>query len=137
MDALTAGLFVALIGVIAAIAVAFITARSRIGMLPAMAVRDSSNSSRVPVDLPESAKKFRVLGWFLALLLYLTAVFCLLQGLNALRIVHHWDLWEASFGSQLDDRTEIALYFRFWMALGIALIFIGYWAQRRLRRRAA
>jgi hypothetical protein len=135
MDALTASLVVAVVSAIAAIAVAFMTARDRIGVLPAIAARDPSNPSRVPVDLPESAKKFRVLGWFLALLLYLAAVFCLLQGLNALRIVHHWDLWEAAFGSQLDDRTEIALYFRFWMALGIALIVIAYWAQRRLRRR--
>jgi len=68
--------------------------------------------------------------------LYLLAAFCLLQGLNALRIFHHWDLWEAAFGSKLDDQAEIALYSKFWIALGIALIVIGYWAQRRLRRRS-
>jgi hypothetical protein len=135
MDALTASIVVALIGAVAVIAVAFITARGRIGVLPAMAARESSGPSRAPIDLPESAKQFRVIGWFLTLLLYLAAAFCLLQGVNDLRVVHHWDLWEAAFGSQLDDRAEIGLYSRFWMALAIALIIVGYWAQRRLRRR--
>jgi uncharacterized membrane protein len=118
------------------VVLAFITARGRIGVLPAPAAQDSPNPSRVPAALSESAKTFRVLGWFLVLLLYLAAAFCLLQGLNALRIVHHWDLWKAYFGNQLDDRTEIALYSRFWTALAIALIIVGCWAQRRLRRRA-
>lgn len=136
MDALTASIIVAVIGAIAFIVIALVTARARIGVLPAMAARDSSNPSHVPVDLPESAKQFRVLGWFLVLLFYLAAVFCLLQGVNDLRVIHHWDVWEAYFGSQLSDRAEIALYSRFWTAVGIALIFIGYWAQRRLRRRS-
>ncbi len=135
MDALTASIIVALISATAFIVAAFITARGRIGVLPALAVRDASNPSRVPIDLPESAKQFRVLGWFLVLLLYLAAAFCLLQGVNDLRVVHHWDLWEAAFGSQLADRAEISHYSRFWMALAIALIIVGYWAQRRLRRR--
>ena len=69
-------------------------------------------------------------------LLYLAAVFCLLQGLNALRIVHHWAQWEATFGSVLTAQAEIALYSKFWIALAIALCLIGYWAQRRLRRRS-
>jgi hypothetical protein len=117
MDAITASIIVALIGAAVSIAVAFITARSRIGVLPAIAIRDPSDPSRVPVDLPERAKQFRVLGWFFVVLLYLAAAFCLLQGLNDLRVVHHWDLWESSFGSQLDDKSEIALYSRFWTAL--------------------
>jgi hypothetical protein len=136
MNALTASFIVALIGATAFIVIAVITARGRIGLLPAIAVRDSSNSSHVPIDLPESAKKFRVLGWMLVLLLYLTATFCLLQGLNDLRIVFHWEQWEAYFGSRLSDRAEIALYSKFWIAIAIALIFIGFLAQRRLRRRS-
>jgi hypothetical protein len=136
MNALTASFIVALIGATAFIVIAVITARGRIGLLPAIAVRDSSNSSHVPIDLPESAKKCRVLGWMLVLLLYLTATFCLLQGLNDLRIVFHWEQWEAYFGSRLSDRAEIALYSKFWIAIAIALIFIGFLAQRRLRRRS-
>jgi hypothetical protein len=135
MNALTASFIVALIGVTAFIVIAIITARGRIGLLPAITVQDS-NSSHVPIDLSESAKKFRVLGWMLVLLLYLTATFCLLQGLNDLRIVFHWEQWEVYFGSQLSDRAEIALYSKFWMAIAIALVFIGFWAQRRLRRRS-
>jgi len=136
MNALTAIFIVALIGATTFIVVAVITARGRIGLLPAIAVRDSSKSSHVQIDLPESAKKFRVLGWMLVLLLYLTATFCLLQGLNDLRIVFHWEQWEAYFGSRLSDRAEIALYSKFWVAITIALFFIGFWAQRRLRRRS-
>ena len=131
-----ASFIVALIGATAFIVIAIITARGRIGLLPAIAVRDPSNSFHVPIDLPESAKKFRVLGWMLVLLLYLTATFCLLQGLNDLRIVFHWEQWEAYFGSRLSDRAEIALYSKFWIAIAIALIFIGFWVQRRLRRRS-
>jgi hypothetical protein len=132
MNAVTASFIVALIGAAAFIVIAIITARGRIGLLPAI----DSNSSHVPIDLSESAKKFRVLGWILVLLLYLTATFCLLQGLNDLRIVFHWEQWEAYFGSQLSDRAEIALYSKFWIAIAIALVFIGFWAQRRLRRRS-
>jgi hypothetical protein len=86
MNALTASFIVVLIGATAFIAVGVITARDRIGLLPAIAVGNSSNPYHVLIDLPESAKKFRVLGWMLALLLYLTAIFCLLQGFNDLRI---------------------------------------------------
>jgi hypothetical protein len=136
MNALMASFIVALIGATAFIVIAIITARGRIGLLPAIAVRDPSNSFHVPIDLPESAKKFRVLAWMLVLLLYLTATFCLLQGLSDLRIVFHWEQWEAYFGSRLSDRAEIALYSKFWIAIAIALIFIGFWAQRRLRRRS-
>ena len=137
MNAFTASFIVALIGAIAFIAVALITAHARIGVLPAITVRDSSNPSHLLIDLPESAKKLRVLGWMLVLLIYLTATFCLLQGLNDLRIVFHWEQWEAYFGSQLSDRAEIALYSRFWIAISVVLVFIGFWAQRRLRRRSA
>lgn len=107
-----------------------------IGLLPAIVVRDSPNSSHVPINLSESAKKFRVLGLMLVLLLYLTATFCLLQGLSDLRIVFHWEQWEAYFGSRLSDRAEIVLYSKFWIAIAIALVLIGFWAQRRLRRRS-
>ena len=69
-------------------------------------------------------------------LLYLLAVFCLLQGGNALRIVHHWEEWQASFGNILTAQAEITLYSRFWIATAIVLCLIGYWAQRRLRRRS-
>lgn len=136
MDALIAGIIVALISAVAFIAVALVTARARIGVLPARAVPDSSNPSHVQSDLSESAKKFRVLGWVLVVLFYLVATFCLLQGFNDLRIALHWEQWEAYFGSIFPDRTEIVLYFRFWIAAGVTLIFIGYWAQRRLRRRS-
>jgi hypothetical protein len=136
MNTLTASFIVALIGATAFIVVAVITARGRIGLLPAIAVRDSPNSSHVPINLSESAKKFRVLGWMLVLLLYLTATFCLLQGLSDLRIVFHWEQWEAYFGSRLSDRAEIVLYSKFWIAIAIALVLIGFWAQRRLRRRS-
>jgi len=137
MNTLTASFIVALIGATAFIVVAVITARGRrIGLLPAIVVRDSPNSSHVPINLSESAKKFRVLGWMLVLLLYLTATFCLLQGLSDLRIVFHWEQWEAYFGGRLSDRAEIVLYSKFWIAMAIALIFVGFWAQRRLRRRS-
>ena len=136
MNALTASLIVALIGVTAFIVVAIITARARIGRLPAIAGPDSSNAAQVAIGLPEKARHFRVLGWMLVLLLYLGAIFCLLQGFGDLRIFFQWDRWAAVFGSELSDRTEIALYSRFWMATGIVLIFIALWAQWRLRRRA-
>jgi hypothetical protein len=116
MDALTASIIVALIGAISSIVIALITARARIGVLPAIAVRDSSNPSHVPINLPESAKKFRVLGWMLVLMFYLTATFCLLQGLNDLRIGLHWE-GLASTGnsgkpiSAADFRTELKLPF--------------------------
>jgi hypothetical protein len=136
MDALTASLIVVAIGATAIIAAALLTARSRIGVLPAKPVEVPPGSSHLWPGLPEAAKQFRVFGWVLVVLLYLAAVFCLLQGLNALRIVHHWAQWEATFGSILTAQAEIALYSRFWIAMAIALWVIGYWAQRRLRRRS-
>ena len=135
MNALSAICIVAVIGAIALVAAAVITARTRIGRLPAVLVRDPSSPFHA-AGLPESARHFRVLGWILVLLLYLTATFCLLQGLNALRIFFHWEQWEAAFGSQLSDRVEIELYSRFWIAIGVVLIATGLWAQHRLRRRA-
>ena len=136
MNMLTASVIVALIGAIAFVVVAVITARTRIGRLPAVAVPASSDPLPVAIDLSESAKKFRVFGWMLVLLLCLTGIFCVLQGFGDLRIFFHWDQWEAVFGSQVDARAEIALYSRFWIAMGIVLIFIALWAQWRLRRRA-
>jgi hypothetical protein len=136
MDALTASLVVALIGAAAFVVVAVITARARIGRLPAIAAQASPSPSQVAIDLPESAKKFRVFGWMLVLLLYLAAIFCVLQGFGDLRIFFHWDQWAAVFGSELSDRGEIALYSRFWIALGIVLVLIALWAQWRLRRRS-
>jgi len=135
MDALTASLIVVAIGAAAFIAAALLTARSRIGVLPAQPVEVPPGSSQLWPGLSEAAKQFRVFGWVLVVLLYLVAVFCLLQGLNALRIVHHWDQWQASFGSVLTAQAEITLYAEFWNAMAIALCLIGYWAQRRLRRR--
>jgi hypothetical protein len=136
MNMLTASVIVALIGATAFVVVAVITARTRIGRLPAVAVPASSDPLPVAIDLSESAKKFRVFGWMLVLLLCLTGIFCVLQGFGDLRIFFHWDQWEAVFGSQVDARAEIALYSRFWIAMGIVLIFIALWAQWRLRRRA-
>ena len=136
MNMLTASVIVALIGATAFVVVAVITARTRIGRLPAVAVLASSDPLPVAIDLSESAKKFRVFGWMLVLLLCLTGIFCVLQGFGDLRIFFHWDQWEAVFGSQVDARAEIALYSRFWIAMGIVLIFIALWAQWRLRRRA-
>ena len=132
MDALTASLIVVAIGAAAFIVAALLTARARIGVLPA-----KTDPSSPWAGLPEQAKQFRIFGWVLVVLLYLAAVFCLLQGLNALRIVHHWDEWQATFGSILNAQAEIALYSRFWIALAIVLCLIGYWAQRRLRRRSS
>jgi hypothetical protein len=136
MNTLIAGLIVAVIGATAFIVVAVITARARIGRLPAIAGPASSNPLPAAIDLPESAKKFRVFGWMFVLALCLTGVFCLLQGFGDLRIFFHWDQWAAVFGSQLDERAEIALYSRFWIAMGIVLILIALWAQWRLRRRS-
>jgi hypothetical protein len=48
----------------------------------------------------------------------------------------NWEQWEAYFGTRLSDRAEIALYSGFWMAISVVLIFIGFWAQKRLRRRS-
>jgi hypothetical protein len=131
MDALTASLIVVVIGAAALILAAWLTARARIGVLPA-----KTDPSSPWAGLPETAKQFRVFGWVLVVLSYLAAVFCLLQGLNALRIVHHWAEWQASFGSVLNAQADIALYSRFWIALAIMLCLIGIWAQRRLRRRS-
>ena len=136
MNMLTASVIVGLIGATAFVVVAVITARTRIGRLPAVAVPASSDPLPVAIDLSESAKKFRVFGWMLVLLLCLTGIFCVLQGFGDLRIFFHWDQWEAVFGSQVDAQAEIALYSRFWIAMGIVLIFIALWAQWRLRRRA-
>ena len=136
MDALTASLVVAVIGAAAFVVVAVITARTRIGRLPAIAGQVSANPSLLAMDLPESAKKFRVFGWMLVLLLCLTAVFCLLHGLGDLRIFVHWDQWAAVFGSELSDRSEIELYSRFWIAMATVLVLIALWAQWRLRRRS-
>ena len=136
MNMLTASVIVALIGATAFVVVAVITARTRIGRLPAVAVPASSDPLPVAIDLSESAKKFRVFGWMLVLLLCLTGIFCVLQGFGDLRIFFHRDQWEAVFGSQVDAQAEIALYSRFWIAMGIVLIFIALWAQWRLRRRA-
>jgi hypothetical protein len=136
MNALTASLIVALIGAAAFVVVSIITARTRIGRPPAIAAQASVSSSLAAIDLPDSAKKFRVFGWMLVVLLYLTAIFCLLQGFGDLRIFFHWDQWAAVFGSDLSDRGEIALYSRFWIAMGVVLVFIALWAQWRLRRRA-
>ena len=135
MTALTAICLVAAIGAITVVAAAAITARGRIGLLPAVLVHDPSSPFHA-AGLSESAKKFRVFGWMLVLLLYLTGIFCLLQGFGDLRIFFHWEQWEAVFGNRLDERAEIALYSRFWIAMGIVLIFIGLWAQWRLRRRS-
>ena len=49
MNALTASLIVALIGAIAVVMVAMITARARIGRLPAIIVRDAFNPSQVAI----------------------------------------------------------------------------------------
>jgi hypothetical protein len=136
MDALTASLIVVAIGAAAFIVAASMTARSRIGVLPAKPVEVPSGASHLWAGLPEQAKQFRVFGWALVVLLYLVAIFCLLQGLNALRIVRHWAQWDAIFGSSLSDPAEIALYSGFWIALAIALCLIGYWTQRRLGRRS-
>ena len=132
MDALTASLVVALVGVVAFLVVAIVTARARIGRLPAIAAAESPAA----LALPESARHFRVLGWMIVLLLYLGAIFCVLQGFGDLRIFFHWEQWAAVFGSALSDRAEIALYSRFWMATAIVLIVVGLFAQWRLRRRA-
>ena len=136
MNALTASLIVALVSAIALIAAAFVTARGRIGVLPPKATQAPSDASRPATDVPESATQFRGMGWVLVVLLYLVAVFCVMQGLSALRIVRHWQQWQAYFGSGLSDRAEIALYAKFWIATAIALCLIGFWAQRRLRRRS-
>jgi len=136
MDVLTASLIVAFIGATAFIVVAVITARARIGRLPAITASDSSSPAHVAIGLSESARHFRVLGWMLVLLLCLAAIFCLLQGFGDLRIFFHWDQWAAVFGNELSDRAEIELYSRFWIATGAVLVFMALWAQWRLRRRA-
>ncbi|MFZ1922183.1 MAG: hypothetical protein WAU57_11185 [Xanthobacteraceae bacterium] len=150
MDVLTATGIVVFVAVIALAAAAFLTARSRIGVLPvppdmaaasgagastAATASTASSASSPWAGLAEQARQYRVFGWILVLLLYLFAVFCLLQGLNALIVVHHWAKWEAAFGSALSAPGEMTLYSRFWLATAGALVVIGYWAQRRLRRR--
>ena len=136
MDALTAGLIVVAIGAAAFIVAARVTTRSRIGVLPAQPAEVPPGASHLWPGLPEAAKQYRVFGWALVVLLYLAAVFCVLQGLNDLRIVRHWAQWDAVFGSSLSDPAEIALYAKFWIALAIALCLIAFWTQRRLRRRS-
>jgi hypothetical protein len=136
MNALTASTLVAVISAIALAIVALITARSRIGILPKKAEHNLSGTPGIQIDLPESAAKFRVLGWLVVVTMYLIAAFCLLQGINALRISRDWDKWQASFGSLLAERTEIELYAIFWIVTAIALVLIAYWAQSRLKRRS-
>lgn len=131
MDALTASLSIAVIGAAAFVLAAVLTARSRIDVLPA-----TPDPSSPWAGLPERARRFRIFGWIVVVLFYLAAVFCLLQGVNDLRVVRHWAQWQAVFGGILDARADIALYSRFWIGAAIALCLIGYWAQRRLRRRA-
>jgi hypothetical protein len=131
MDALTATIIVAGIAAAALVLAAWLTARARIGVLAAQA-----DSSSPWAGLPSEAKQCRMFGWVLVALYYLAALFCLLQGLNALRVVHHFAQWQAALGAILDAQAEIALYSRFWLALAIAFLLIGFWAQRRLRRRA-
>src|SRR5271170_5466117 len=115
MDALTASFIVVGIGAAVFIVAALVTARSRIGVLPAKPVEVPSGASHLWPGLPEQAKQYRVFGWVLVVLLYLVAVFCLLQGLNDLRVVYHWAQWDAVFGNALSGPAEIALYARFWI----------------------
>jgi hypothetical protein len=136
MNALIASVLVAFVSAVASIIVALITARSRIGVLPAKSVRDSSSPSDIQLDFKESEAISRVWGWLVVLSLYLVAVFCLLQGLNDVRISRHWDQWATAFGSLIAERAEIDLYAKFWLTTAVALIIIGYWGQRRLRRRS-
>jgi hypothetical protein len=131
MDALTATLIVAVIGGAVLILAAWLTAHARIGAL--MANRDPSSPW---AGLPEQATQFRVFGWVLVVLIYFAAVFCLLQGLNDLRVVRNWTQWQAVFGESLDPQAEISLYVRFWLTLAAVLLVIGFWATRRLRRRS-
>lgn len=131
MDALTVIAVVAVVGAIAVTAAAFLTARSRIGVLPAVADRATPWAG-----LADDARQFRVFGWILVGLLYLAAVFCLLQGFNALIVVHHFAQWQAAFGAAIDAPAEMTLYSRFWLAIAGVLIAVGLWAQWRLRRRA-
>ncbi|MGA7787707.1 MAG: hypothetical protein WCA56_06035 [Xanthobacteraceae bacterium] len=133
---LIAIIIVACVGAVFAGVAGFLTARSRIGLAPAAAQNANRDGKPVAGDLPESARHFRVFGWVLVVLLYLVTVFCLLQGLNDLRIVHHWAQWQAVFGGEMSDPAEIALYVRFWFATAIVLAVIGFWTQRRLRRHA-
>ncbi len=100
-------------------------------MLPA-----KTDPSSPWAGLPEQAKQYRVLGWILVVLLYLLAVFCLLQGGNALRIVHHWQEWQASFGNVLTPKRKLRSIPEFWIARRSCFVVIGYWAQRSLRRRS-
>jgi len=130
MSGQTAIAIVALVAASAFAAAALLTARSRIGVLPAAA-----DTSTPWAGLGEQAKQFRIFGWILVGLLYLFAVFCLLQGFNALIVVHHFAQWQAAFGATLDAPGEMTLYSRFWIAIAVALVAIGFWAQRRLRRR--
>jgi hypothetical protein len=131
MDALTATLIVAGLAAAALVLAASLTARARIGVLPA-----KTDPSSPWAGLPDTAKQFRLFGWVLVVLYDLAALFCLLQGLNALRVLHHFAQWQAALGAILDPQAEIALYSRFWLALAVTLCLIAYWAQRRLRRRA-
>ena len=58
-------------------------------------------------------------------MLYLLAVFCLLQGFNALIVVHHFAQWQAAFGGHAVGPAEITLYSRFWIAIAVALVAIA------------
>lgn len=135
MDILIAIVVVAGIGAAALAVAAYLTAPSRINVQSAFAATDRAEPGQATGTLPETARQFRVFGWVFVLLLYFLAVFCVLQGLNDMRVVHYWALWEAAFGSALSSAAEITLYSRFWIAMAVTLVLIGFWAQRRLRRR--
>jgi hypothetical protein len=136
MDALTAIAVVVLVGALALGAAAFLTASARIGVLSAATGAAVPTPSSPWAGLSENAKQSRVFGWILVLLYYLAAVFCVLQGINALIVKHHWAAWQATFGEALSAPREMALYSRFWFAIAVALALIGSWALWRLRRRA-
>ena len=130
MDEWTAIIIAVVVAAIALAAAASLTARSRIGVLAAVADKASPWAG-----LGEDARRFRVFGWILVGFLYLAAVFCLLQGFNALIVLRHWARWQANFGAALDAPGEMTLYSRFWIAIAVALAVIATWALRRLRRR--
>jgi hypothetical protein len=136
MDAPTASVLAAVITAAASIAVALITSRRRIDVLPPVSRKEvrtpantpSTNQDRAAPasDLTSENKAFRFIGWVLMIFVFLLAALFIVVSVAGF---HEFYLHPASSSN-------------FWLAsslvlFGVFLIWIGIGGSRRLRRRRA
>jgi len=127
MDAPTASIIAAMISAVASVAVALITTRARINSPPT--VRDPSMPAPTQAEQPAAVQRFRVIGWALAGFLYLMGTVVMALGCYGL-----W--WESIREGSLKRLPDLGVAAAFVVA-GALFVYIGYWAQKRLRRRNA